>query len=127
MHTRKHAYDSEENLAKSGENLTVQHAKNGLLTAQTYLKNGEIHSINSEQNLPQQKRRRSAPIFEYPALPEIKLCFAIAIGTIIYGWYCVFNASQKWKIENDGLFLTISNLPPLVGNFLGLKDDVCKF
>ena len=77
------------------------------------------HSISVEKHA-QHKR---VPVFEYPPLPEAKLCFAIAIGTIAYGWLCTFTASQRWLVEKHTAFLTTSNVP-FVGKFLGLKDNV---
>lgn len=39
------------------------------------------------------------PLFEYPPIPEINFCIAITIGSIIYGWYCVYSASQKYTFK----------------------------
>ncbi|KAK6024029.1 MBOAT family protein [Ostertagia ostertagi] len=43
--------------------------------------------------------------FTYPALPEIKLCYAISISSIIYGLYAVLKASQayEWGMGDYGV------------------------
>lgn len=44
-------------------------------------------------------------LFEYPALPEIKLCFAVTIGTMLYAYYGVYLASEgyQWKYGDYGV------------------------
>lgn len=107
MRTRRHVYGEEK--------VAVQDSANKHSTQHANL-NGKISAENNSQH-------RRAPIFEYPPLPEIKICLIITIATISYGWYCVFTSSQKWLVQKNGLFLSHSNLPR-VGNLLGLKDEV---
>lgn len=40
---------------------------------------------------------RKKVLFNYPELPEIKLCFFVTISGIIYAWWCVYSASTKFK------------------------------
>ena len=62
------------------------------------------------------KRR---PIFLYPALPEIKLCLAVTIGTIAYAWYCVYTASTKFQFK-IGHMASVHDLP-IVGSRFRVK------
>lgn len=55
------------------------------------------HNDRAEQQ--QEKRRRRAPIFEYPALPEVRLCYAVVFCAMVYAWYCVYTASTKWQFK----------------------------
>ncbi|CAI4227284.1 unnamed protein product [Auanema sp. JU1783] len=44
-------------------------------------------------------------LFQYPPLPEIKLCFVVSICTLAYAYYAVFKASQgfTWKYGDYGI------------------------
>uniref|UniRef100_A0A7E4W0H9 MBOAT family protein n=1 Tax=Panagrellus redivivus TaxID=6233 RepID=A0A7E4W0H9_PANRE len=50
------------------------------------------------------------PLFSYPALPEIKFCFAVVVGCLAYAWYCVYNASTKFEFK-IGHIASIHELP----------------
>uniref|UniRef100_A0AC35FXC0 Uncharacterized protein n=1 Tax=Panagrolaimus sp. PS1159 TaxID=55785 RepID=A0AC35FXC0_9BILA len=63
-----------------------------------------------------QKRK---PIFFYPALPEIKLCFAVTIATVAYAWYCVYLASTKFQFK-IGHMASVHDLPLIGQRF---RDD----
>ncbi|CAB3410948.1 unnamed protein product [Caenorhabditis bovis] len=67
-------------------------------------------------------RPNRPPIFDYPKLPEIKLCFIVTIITMTYAWYGVYQASQnyKWRMGDFGIW----SRPPLIGNLTGnrMKD-----
>jgi hypothetical protein len=65
---------------------------------------------------PIQKRK---PIFFYPALPEIKLCFAVTIATVAYAWYCVYIASTKFQFK-IGHMASVHDLPLIGQRF---RDD----
>uniref|UniRef100_A0A1I7WE48 Acyl_transf_3 domain-containing protein n=1 Tax=Heterorhabditis bacteriophora TaxID=37862 RepID=A0A1I7WE48_HETBA len=55
----------------------------------------------------------------YPALPEIKLCYAVTISTMIYAWYGVFRASQnyQWKIGDYGMMSSLPFIGPIMKDF----------
>ncbi|KAJ1363541.1 hypothetical protein KIN20_023431 [Parelaphostrongylus tenuis] len=44
--------------------------------------------------------------FTHPALPEIKLCYAVVLGGLIYGVSCIWIASRnfKWGIGDFGVY-----------------------
>jgi len=60
--------------------------------------NGNGTSVNGHSS-PAVKKR--VPLFRYPALPtpEIWLCFAVTIGAVVYGWRCVWSASQRFHFR----------------------------
>ncbi|GMR36853.1 hypothetical protein PMAYCL1PPCAC_07048, partial [Pristionchus mayeri] len=57
--------------------------------------------------------------YSYPELPEIKLCWIVTIGTLLYGWTKVYQISQqfKWNIGDQASYKEI----PLIGN--RFKDE----
>lgn len=64
-------------------------------------KQSNLLSNNQEQLENKNKPKKNVAenrkvLFEYPSLPEIKFCFLVVICTLIYAWYCVFQASQRW-------------------------------
>ena len=61
------------------------------------------NSNDKTRNSAQKVRGVRAPLFEYPPLPEIRLCFLVTVGTIAYGWYSVFVASQRWISKIDAI------------------------
>lgn len=69
-------------------------------------KTGDEEIASKKQDL----RRRRSPIFEYPALPEMKLCYAVVFCAMIYAWYCVYSASTKWQFK-IGHAASITRLP----------------
>ncbi|PAV89179.1 hypothetical protein WR25_06181 isoform D [Diploscapter pachys] len=70
-----------------------------------------------------QFKRHRAPLFVYPALPEIKLCYAVTLSAMFYAWYRVYQASEiyPWNIGDFG----VHENPPLIGNLTGqrMKDQ----
>ncbi|CAJ0931870.1 unnamed protein product, partial [Mesorhabditis belari] len=45
------------------------------------------------------KRPPRPILFEYPALPEIKLCFLVMLSVMIYAWYGVYKASENFTFK----------------------------
>uniref|UniRef100_A0A0K0EDZ1 Protein-cysteine N-palmitoyltransferase Rasp n=1 Tax=Strongyloides stercoralis TaxID=6248 RepID=A0A0K0EDZ1_STRER len=45
------------------------------------------------------KRKERIPLFIYPPLPEIKICFFVTFTSLIYGWYNVYKASTKFQFQ----------------------------
>ncbi|KAH7729689.1 HHAT-1 protein [Aphelenchoides avenae] len=78
-------------------------------------KTGDEEIASKKQDL----RRRRSPIFEYPALPEMKLCYAVVFCAMIYAWYCVYSASTKWQFK-IGHAASITRLPFIGPRF---KDE----
>uniref|UniRef100_A0A0N4ZES6 Protein-cysteine N-palmitoyltransferase Rasp n=1 Tax=Parastrongyloides trichosuri TaxID=131310 RepID=A0A0N4ZES6_PARTI len=56
-----------------------------------------------------QKRVRK-PLFNYPPLPEIKLCYLVTFSSLVYAWYHVYLASSKYNFK-IGQPAVMSNLP----------------
>lgn len=69
-----------------------------------------IVSKKSPEKFCKKETLLRTPLFEYPAIPEINLCIITTIGAIIYGWYCVYQASQKYTFK-IGDAASISVLP----------------
>ena len=61
-------------------------------------------------------------LFNYPPLPEIKLCYAVTVLTMAYAYWGVYEASQnfKWSIGDYGIW---SNLP-LIGGRMKVSRPV---
>lgn len=62
------------------------------------------------------------PLFLYPALPEIKLCFAVTIATVVYAWYCVYAASTKFQFK-IGHMASVHELP-LIGQRFRVSKNI---
>ncbi|RCN43067.1 hypothetical protein ANCCAN_10948, partial [Ancylostoma caninum] len=71
---------------------------------------------------PRQRHRMGASsraprvTFVYPALPELKLCLAVNTVALIYGIYCVFQASQNyvWSIGDYGVLSSLPFIGPVM-------------
>ncbi|KAI1726701.1 MBOAT, membrane-bound o-acyltransferase family domain-containing protein [Ditylenchus destructor] len=70
-------------------------------------KNCQFESSSNDRN----KRKASHKIiFDYPALPEIKICFVITVCAVIYGWWCVYSVSKRYQFK-IGSIATLNVLP----------------
>lgn len=59
------------------------------------------------------KTRKRVVLYSYPPLPEIKFCWMVVIGAILYGWMRVYQASQQFKWQFGDLARV--NQLPLIG------------
>ncbi|CAD6196914.1 unnamed protein product [Caenorhabditis auriculariae] len=69
---------------------------------------------------------RRRPLFQYPAIVETPLCFAVTIVTMTYAWWGVYRASQsfEWKMGDYGMW----SKPPIIGETTGhLMKDVTNW
>ncbi|KAE9418295.1 hypothetical protein Angca_007448, partial [Angiostrongylus cantonensis] len=54
--------------------------------------------------------------FSYPALPEIKLCYAVVSASMIYGLNCVWQASRnfEWGVGDYGVYSSLPFYGPAI-------------